>query len=278
MVFCPECGYENEDTATSCLHCGHQLIEKPIRKKIVEHLKYTVYIIEKYPKILVPETILNGISLITGLFFFKLTAPNFINYIQNLNISNINYQNLSYILVGTIVGLLLDSLYNPFKQYLYLKAVEDKEPSYNNSFLYAKSRYFDFLKANFIITLFCVLFLASSLIPLDDLIIITFGGGAYQHYLLILIIGNLIAILLILWITSAIEIMVWDETGFKNALRVTLKFLRARFVVLFLIGIIAVVVEFIMNSIPFGSMLEFLTTIFFRLVNIDVFLSYRKTG
>ena len=69
---------------------------------------------------------------------------------------------------------------------------------------------------------------------------------------------------------------VWEGTGFMDSFRLAVSFFKDRFGMLFSIGVLVLIVGMILQYIPLNQYYSFVPNIYFSIVEIDIFLNYRK--
>jgi hypothetical protein len=275
MVFCPHCGFENDDQNKICFYCGKPLHSTQIRTKIVEHLNHSYNSLLRHPIILAPPAILSLIPLIIGLIFYDEFLELYYTLSNTTEMPQIPSE--FYILFGLIAVLLFlfEAFYTPFHQHLLLDAVTDNEVSLSKSLRYAQSRFTEFIGASLkliglsllgITVPFMILFLSS---------FIDFNASNVTFLYLFIAIVLVVDLFLIMVLQTGYTMMVWSDTEFNNAVKLAWGFIRARFGLLIIAGLLALFSIWVFDFIPFSEYLQFILTTYFGMVEIDIYINYQ---
>jgi hypothetical protein len=275
MEICSNCGYENLDTSKYCASCGQALFQPVIRNSVKEHLTYSYEILKKNPRILIPQFIISMLSIIFALYLAVLFSEGvFDSFFSNLDASGDFSIFIYTIVLGGIsfISLFVFSMFfSPFLQHVYLTAAQGKDVDFNISYQYVRERIGEFVKAQLSILLILV-------VPFSFMgfLIIMGGGSGFVTFIYAMIgLSLIVALVLILFLQLAIEVMVWENTGFRPAIRLAYRFFIDRFGMNFQIGIIAGVIGWIVSLIPLHGFFDFILNIYFSIVMIDIYLNYR---
>jgi len=96
--------------------------------------------------------------------------------------------------------------------------------------------------------------------------------GLYSGIVLV----SFVLVIVFVFMLSGIQIMVWEGTGFMDSFRLAVSFFKDRLGMLLKLGIVALIIGLIMSYMPLNQYYSFLPNIYFSIVEIDVYLNYRK--
>jgi hypothetical protein len=276
MQFCPHCGGEIKEPVTYCPRCG-ELLEQDVAKRrtVTGHLKYGIEVLKQSPSLLMPQIILSLALMIGGLLFTKIYGADIFLEVQTAVLDGGDltpYIPLfklvaAYILVGTF----FDMLIQPFIQHVYLTAVREEELDFGASFSYVLGRIGEFVVAQLIV-LAIPAAIVLGIIGLLSNESIGNVNGFYLGFGLV----SFVLIIMFFFMLSGIQIMVWEGTGFMDSFRLAVSFFKDRFGMLFSIGVLVLIVGMILQYMPLNQYYSFVPNIYFSIVEIDIFLNYRK--
>lgn len=276
MEFCPHCGDEIKDPVTYCPRCG-ELLERDLaeRSSISEHLNHGIEVLKQSPTILVPQIILSLATMIWSLLFTKMYGTDIVFELQEAILDGGDltpYVPLfklaaAYILVGTF----LDMLIQPFIQHVYVTATREEGVDFGASYSYVLGRIGEFIVAQLIVIAIPVSIVLGIIGSLSNESIMNIDG-LYSGVVLV----SFVLIIVFFFMLSGIQIMVWEGTGFMDSFRLAVRFFLDRFVMLIGIGVLAVIVGAVLGYMPLSQYYNFLPNIYFSIVEIDMFLNYRK--
>jgi len=276
MEFCPHCGDEIKDPVSYCPRCG-ELLERDLaeRSSISEHLNHGIEVVKQSPTILVPQIILSLATMIWSLLFTKMYGSDVVFELQEAILDGGDltpYIPLfklaaAYILVGTF----LDMLIQPFIQHVYVTATREEGVDFGASYSYVLGRIGEFIVAQLIVIAIPVSIVLGIVGSLSNESIMNING-LYSGVVLV----SFVLIIVFFFMLSGIQIMVWEGTGFMDSFRLAVRYFLDRFVMLIGIGVLAGIVGAVLGYIPLSQYYNFLPNIYFSVVNIDIFLNYRK--
>ncbi len=276
MEFCPHCGDEIKEPVTYCPRCG-ELLERDMaeRSSISEHLSHGIEVVKKSPSILVPQIILSLATMIGSLLFSKIYGTDVVLELQSAILDGGDltpYIPLfklaaAYILVGTF----LDMLIQPFIQHVYLTATREEGVDFGASYSYVLGRIGEFIVAQLIVIAIPVSIVLGIIGSISNERIMNVDG-LYSGIVLV----SFVLIIVFFFMLSGIQIMVWEGTGFMESFRLAVSFFKDRLGMLVKLGIVALIIGLIMSYMPLNQYYSFIPSIYFSIVEIDVFLSYRK--
>lgn len=276
MQFCPHCGEEIKEPVTFCPRCG-ELLEQDVaeRRTVTGHLKYGIEVLKQSPFLLMPQIILSLALMIGGLLFTKIYGADIFLEVQSAVLDGGDltpYIPLfklvaAYILVGTF----FDMLIQPFIQHVYLTAVREEELDFGASFSYVLGRIGEFVVAQLIV----LAIPAAIVLGVIGLLSNESIGNVYGFYLGFGLV-SFVLIIMFFFMLSGIQIMVWEGTGFMDSFRLAVSFFKDRFGMLFSIGVLVLIVGMILQYMPLNQYYSFVPNIYFSIVEIDIFLNYRK--
>ncbi len=276
MQFCPHCGEEIKEPVTYCPRCG-ELLEQDVAKRrtVTEHLKYSIEVLKQSPSLLMPQIILNLAMMIGGLLFTKIYGADIFLEVKSAVLDGGDltpYIPLfklvaAYILVGTF----LDMLIQPFIQHVYLTAVREEKLDFDASFSYVLGRIGEFVVAQLIVLAIPAAIVLGVIGVLSNESI----GNVYGFYLGFGLV-SFVLIIMFFFMLSGIQIMVWEGTGCMDSFRLAVSFFKDRFGMLFSIGVLVLIVGMILQYMPLNQYYSFVPNIYFSIVEIDIFLNYRK--
>lgn len=276
MEFCPHCGEEIKEPVTYCPRCG-ELLERDHaeRVSISEHLSHGIEVVKKSPSILVPQIILSLATMIGSLLFTKMYGTDVVLELQSAILDGgdlTSYIPLfklaaAYILVGTF----LDMLIQPFIQHVYLTATRGEVVDFGASYSYVLGRIGEFIVAQLIVIAIPVAIVLGVIGSISNESIMNIDG-VYSWVFLI----SFVLIIVFSFMLSGIQIMVWEGTGFMESFRLAVSFFKDRLGMLVGIGVVAIIVGVVLQYMPLSQYYNFIPNVFFSVVNIDLFLNYRK--
>jgi hypothetical protein len=276
MEFCPHCGDEIKDPVTFCPRCG-ELLERDMaeRSSVSEHLNYGIEIVKQSPSILIPQILLSIAAMIGSLFFTRIYGTDVVLELQAAILDGGDltpYIPLfklaaAYILVGTF----LDMLIQPFIQHVYLMATREEGVDFGASYSYVLGRIGEFVVAQLIVIAIPVS-IALGYIGLLSNESLMNNEGLFTGVFLI----SFVLMVVFFFMLSGIQIMVWEGTEFMESFRLAVSFFKDRLRILIGIGIVALIVGAVLQYMPLSQYYNFIPNVYFSVVNIDIFLNYRK--
>jgi len=276
MEFCPHCGDEIKDPVSYCPRCG-ELLERDLaeRSSVSEHLNHGIEVVKQSPTILVPQIILSLATMIGSLLFTKIYGTDVVFELQEAILDGGDltpYIPLfklaaAYILVGTF----LDMLIQPFIQHVYLTATREEGVDFGASYSYVLGRIGEFIVAQLIVIAIPVSIVLGIIGSLSNESIMNIDG-LFSGVVLV----SFVLIIVFFFMLSGIQIMVWEGTGFMDSFRLAVRFFLDRFWMLIKLGIVMLIIGGIVGYMPLSQYYNFLPNIYFGIVEIDMFLNYRK--
>ncbi|MBT3284159.1 zinc ribbon domain-containing protein [Candidatus Bathyarchaeota archaeon] len=276
MEFCPHCGDEIKTPVTYCPRCN-ELLERdmPTRDTVSEHLNYGIEVVKHNPSILAPQIILGLASMIFSWLFTKTYGSDVVLELQTALLEGGDLTpyiplfklTAAYILVGTF----FDMLIQPFIQHVYVTATREEGVDFGASYSYVLGRISEFIVAQLIVIAIPVSIVLGIIGSLSNESLMNIDG-VYSGVVLV----SFVLIIVFFFMLSGIQIMVWEGTGFMDSFRLAVVFFKDRFWMLIKLGIVMLIIGGIVGYMPLSQYYNFLPNIFFGIVEIDVFLNYRK--
>ncbi len=274
MKKCPHCDKEYADKSQYCLECGTllELVPDPPRNNLVEHLRYGVKIAKKRPSVFLPPILVTIAIILVSLGFLISLGINYA-VIEDPSMFDpeVLPSSMAVSFLVTFLGVIyLGLIYEPFQQHVFYAAVNEDEIRLWRSFRYANSRIFSFLGAYLLglVVAFPIMFFWASKLPYEVLM-------SYEDIPIELALRLswplLFFVPLGLVYEMAISIMVWENTGIFNALKLSLDFLRTSYTSIGGIFVIRIMLGLAATRIPFGGLVSWILSIVLYLVLIDVF-------
>jgi len=276
MEFCPHCGDEIKDPVSYCPRCG-ELLERDLaeRSSISEHLSHGIEIVKQSPSILIPQVILSLATMIGSLLFTKIYGTDVVLELQSAILDGGDLTpyiplfklTAAYILVGTF----FDMLIQPFIQHVYVTATRGEGVDFGASYSYVLGRIGEFIVAQLIVIAIPVAIVLGIIGSISNETLLNIDG-LYSGIVLV----SFVLIIVFVFMLSGIQIMVWEGTGFMDSFRLAVSFFKDRLGMLLKLGIVALIIGLIMSYMPLNQYYSFLPNIYFSIVEIDVYLNYRK--
>jgi len=276
MEFCPHCGDEIKDPVSYCPRCG-ELLECDLaeRSSVSEHLSHGIEIVKQSPSILIPQVILSLATMIGSLLFTKIYGTDVVLELQSAILDGgdlTSYIPLfkltaAYILVGTF----FDMLIQPFIQHVYVTATREEGVDFGASYSYVLGRIGEFIVAQLIVIAIPVAIVLGIIGSISNETLLNIDG-LYSGIVLV----SFVLIIVFVFMLSGIQIMVWEGTGFMDSFRLAVSFFKDRLGMLLKLGIVALIIGLIMSYMPLNQYYSFLPSLYFSIVEIDVYLNYRK--
>lgn len=276
MEFCPHCGDEIKDPVSYCPRCG-ELLERDLaeRSSISEHLSHGIEIVKQSPSILIPQVILSLATMIGSLLFTKIYGTDVVLELQSAILDGGDLTpyiplfklTAAYILVGTF----FDMLIQPFIQHVYVTATRGEGVDFGASYSYVLGRIGEFIVAQLIVIAIPVAIVLGIIGSISNETLLNIDG-LYSGIVLV----SFVLIIVFVFMLSGIQIMVWEGTGFMDSFRLAVSFFKDRLGMLLKLGIVALIIGLIMSYMPLNQYYSFLPSLYFSIVEIDVYLNYRK--
>ncbi|MBT3283112.1 hypothetical protein HN376_00135 [Candidatus Bathyarchaeota archaeon] len=276
MEFCPHCGDEIKTPVTYCPRCN-ELLERdmPTRDTVSEHLNYGIEVVKHNPSILAPQIILGLASMIFSWLFTKTYGSDVVLELQTALLEGGDltpYIPLFKLAAAYLLfSVFLDMLIQPFIQHVYLTATREDGVDFRASYLYVLGRIGEFAVAQLVIIAVPVSIVLGYIGVFSNESLMNINGLFTGVFLV-----SFVMLIVFYFMYSGIQIMVWEGTGFMESFRLAVSFFLDRFVMLVIIGILGLIVGWILGYMPMSQYYNFLPSIYFSIVSIDIFLNYRK--
>ena len=245
------------------------------RTGLSEHIKHGVNVLKQNPTVILPELILSLASIIVGTLFSKRYGTDILNEIQTVFMSGGDltpyYPYFKIGLAFMIFDMLLNTLFNPFLQHVYLRVSRDEEVDFQASYTDTMARIGEYIVAQLIVLSLPIVMVAGILW------MITLGSptevpGIWASFMLI----TFILLFVIYFLFLGFQIMVWEGQSFRDSVRMAIKFFQDRLGTLIGLGFLGFIVSIILRYMPLSKYYSFIQGIFFNIVTIDLYLNYRK--
>jgi hypothetical protein len=283
MKVCPECGRENSDSSMFCTYCGSKLSEllyEP-RMNVMDNLKYALNIASSNFKVFYPTLIMIGVMIGLGIVMVLSMGLSFIGYTPE-STSNFPWFGGIVFFVLWLIMAYLGIVSIPAFQDVYKSAVLKVEIDFRKSFDYGRSRFKSYLVAIIVIGVVWIIIGAVMIIPFmmkyfdtsfDPTI--SLEQMRYQMmYQMAPILLVLIPLLAVVYLST--NIMAWDNVEFGPAIKLTLSYLKERWVDLILFLVIGILSSLV-GMIPLGFIISYGFFVILNLALIDNYLSYQTT-
>ena len=291
MVYCPRCGLEVEGEAAKCPRCGTEFPRvseamRPERTGAVEHLKYAADVARRSPRVLVPGAIGAVFSLLSGYVVESWDVyQDFMAYLWQLfeaqaGMSPVAYASdlfdytrfLDWVPVTVLILGLLSWASSLASIHMSWRILRGEGGDVQSSYRYIGRNLGRFIVASLWTALFSFLAGAVYVVLIVGRDAIGFEAAVWMG--LLFTAALIVAVFLV---GPVYIVMVGEDVGFMEALRITVGFTRRRAMSYLGITLLLFLVLMGLGMIPWiGLYLSFVTVALENLAIIDLYTMYKR--
>lgn len=277
MEFCPNCRKEISSTSDFCPHCGKKVVKK---KRTERYVTDNFNRVVKQPIVLVPGFLISFLEYLPGILIVWVYGQNKVSQFIELALARESLLHNSDIFISIVtfgvLMLFLQILFAPFLTELYIQLFNSDPINIRSALTLFLDKLPNYIFSELYVAVVSIILLS----PVA--LLYQYDTSANLTDVQSGLLGFIFVAYLIVWsfvlysLMFALPVMVVENIGIQEAVRVALRFNRQYFFQIlgarFLVGLI----PSFLGEFPLSGLVDSIADVFVSIVILDLYMNYRR--